>query len=60
MRHGPHHSAQKSTTTGPVAWSTSASKSASETLPTAMEIPRSVQEKRGEDKNRRFDHANNL
>src|SRR3989454_1497761 len=40
MRQGPHHSAQKSTTTGPVALSTSASKSASETLPTAMEIPR--------------------
>src|SRR5712672_3392373 len=36
MRQGPHHSAQKSTTTGPVALSTSASKSASETLPTAM------------------------
>src|SRR4051812_46193529 len=42
MRQGPHHSAQKSTTTGPVALSTSASKSASETLPTAMGIPRSV------------------
>src|SRR4051812_18742304 len=42
MRHGPHHSAQKSTTTGPVALSTSASKSASETLPTAMGVPRSV------------------
>src|SRR3954463_4520522 len=39
MRHGPHHSAQKSTTTGPVALSTSVSKSASETLPTAMGIP---------------------
>src|SRR5438445_2757297 len=38
MRQGPHHSAQKSTTTGPVALSTSASKSASETLPTAMGI----------------------
>src|SRR5207244_6322307 len=36
IRHGPHHSAQKSTTTGPVALSTSDSKSASETLPTAM------------------------
>src|SRR4051812_39180590 len=36
MRQGPHHSAQKSTTTGPVALSTSVSKSASETLPTAM------------------------
>src|SRR5499427_3793845 len=36
MRQGPHHSAQKSTTTGPVALSTSASKLASETLPTAM------------------------
>src|SRR5438046_7732949 len=42
MRQGPHHSAQKSTTTGPVALSTSASKSASETLPTAIGIPRSV------------------
>src|SRR5207249_5478128 len=36
MRQGPHHSAQKSTTTGPVAFSTSASKLASETLLTAM------------------------
>src|ERR1700744_167703 len=36
MRQGPHHSAQKSTTTGPVAFSTSLSKSASETLPTAI------------------------
>src|SRR5947209_3470308 len=36
MRQGPHHSAQKSTTTGPLALSTSASKSASDTLPTAM------------------------
>src|SRR5246127_5393940 len=36
MRQGPHHSAQKSTTTGPCAFSTSASKLASETLPTAM------------------------
>src|ERR1700688_3185804 len=43
MRQGPHHSAQKSTTTGPVALSTSASKSASETLPTAMGVPRSVE-----------------
>src|SRR5882757_4856177 len=42
MRQGPHHSAQKSTTTGPVALSTSASKSASETLPTAMGVTRSV------------------
>src|ERR1700739_1479660 len=45
MRQGPHHSAQKSTTTGPVALSTSDSKSASETLPTAMGLPRSVGEK---------------
>src|SRR5579859_4173662 len=45
MRHGPHHSAQKSTTTGPSALSTSVSKLASETLPTAMGIPRSVGEK---------------
>src|ERR1700680_1013336 len=37
MRHGPHHSAQKSTTTGPVAFKTSASKFASETLLTVME-----------------------
>src|SRR3989440_10719266 len=44
MRQGPHHSAQKSTTTGPVALSTSASKLASETLPTAIRIPPSVQE----------------
>src|ERR1700730_838330 len=36
MRHGPHHSAQKSTTTAPLAFNTSDSKSASETLPTAM------------------------
>src|SRR5467141_2816268 len=43
IRQGPHHSAQKSTTTGPVALSTSASKSVSETLPTAMGIPRSVE-----------------
>src|SRR5436309_9887534 len=42
MRQGPHHSAQKSTTTGPVALSTSVSKSASETLPTAMGVPRSI------------------
>ena len=34
IRQGPHHSAQKSTTTGPCALSTSASKSVSETLPT--------------------------
>src|SRR5712675_1296310 len=46
MRQGPHHSAQKSTTTGPVALSTSASKSASETLPTAIGIPRSVEKER--------------
>src|ERR1700749_1605063 len=47
MRQGPHHSAQKSTTTGPVALSTSASKSASETLPTAMGITSFVEKKRG-------------
>src|ERR1700694_3299557 len=47
MRQGPHHSAQKSTTTGPVALSTSASKSVSETLPTAIGIPRSVWEECG-------------
>src|SRR5580698_2344353 len=36
IRQGPHHSAQKSTTTAPVAFSTSESKSVSETLPTLM------------------------
>src|SRR5258705_12634137 len=36
MRQGPHHSAQKSTTTGPIAFSTSVSKSTSLTLPTPM------------------------
>src|SRR5262249_55202596 len=36
MRQGPHHSAQKSTTTGSLDLSTSASKVASDTLPTAM------------------------
>src|SRR5437016_2354797 len=36
MRQGPHHSAQKSTTTGSVAFNTSDSNVASETLPTAM------------------------
>src|SRR5258708_27248014 len=36
MRHGPHHSAQKSTTTRPCALSTSDPQSASETLPTAI------------------------
>jgi hypothetical protein len=39
IRHGPHHSAQKSTTTGPGALRTSASKLASETLPTLMGRP---------------------
>src|SRR6202163_3767020 len=38
IRQGPHHSAQKSTTTAPLAFNTSESKSASETLPTAMEM----------------------
>src|SRR6201987_4719282 len=37
IRQGPHHSAQKSTTTGPDASSTSDSKVASDTLPTPME-----------------------
>src|SRR5262245_10904399 len=37
IRQGPHHSAQKSTTTGLLAFNTSDSKVASETLPTAME-----------------------
>ena len=59
MRQGPHHSAQKSTTTGPVALSTSASKSASETLPTAMGVPRSVG-KQGADENRARDDRANL
>src|SRR5712671_7192426 len=36
VRHGPHHSAQKSTTTGSADLSTLASKSASDTLPTPM------------------------
>ncbi len=36
MRHGPHHSAQKSTTTGPLAFKTSLSNVASDTFPTAM------------------------
>src|SRR5690349_19814479 len=37
IRQGPHHSAQKSTTTGLADFRTSDSKVASETLPTAME-----------------------
>src|SRR3954469_24017088 len=36
MRHGPHHSAQKSTTTGLADFRTSASNVASETLPTLI------------------------
>src|SRR5260370_32862326 len=36
VRHGPHHSAQKSTTTGSAAFSTFASKSASDTFPTPL------------------------
>src|SRR5215211_1744333 len=36
MRHGPHHSAQKSTTTGSVLLSTSVSKVASDTFATPM------------------------
>src|SRR6516225_2268447 len=36
LRQGPHHSAQKSTTTGLVAFNTSDSNVLSETLPTAM------------------------
>src|SRR5262245_52761526 len=35
-RQGPHHSAQKSTTTGSADLSTAASKSASDTFPTPM------------------------
>src|SRR5665647_2668512 len=38
MRQGPHHSAQKSTTTGSADFKTSASKLASDVLPTAMGI----------------------
>src|SRR4249919_692309 len=38
MRHGPHHSAQKSTTTGSADFNTSDSKLASDTLPTVMTI----------------------
>src|SRR6266852_2881718 len=38
IRQGPHHSAQKSTTTGLVAFNTSDSNVLSETLPTAMGI----------------------
>src|SRR5205823_14829963 len=52
IRQGPHHSAQKSTTTGPFALSTSASKSESETLPTAMGIPRTVRNYGARDENR--------
>jgi hypothetical protein len=37
MRQGPHHSAQKSTTTGSADFSTSDSKLASDVLPTTME-----------------------
>ena len=36
MRQGPHHSAQKSTTTGPLALSTSASKYGVMSIPTLM------------------------
>src|SRR5664279_5775751 len=36
MRQGPHHSAQKSTTTGSADFNTSVSKLASDVLPTAM------------------------
>src|SRR5215211_5238405 len=38
IRHGPHHSAQKSTTTGFVLWSTSVSKVASVTSGTLDDI----------------------
>src|SRR5476651_2265590 len=38
MRHGPHHYAQKSTTTGAEDFRTSDSKLASDVLPTAMGI----------------------
>src|SRR5262245_37951438 len=42
IRQGPHHSAQKSTTTAPWAFKTSASKVASVTLPTVIGLPRGV------------------
>src|SRR5665213_4068412 len=38
MRHGPHHSAQKSTTTGPLALSTSASNVASVVFSTMKDL----------------------
>src|ERR1700730_7111101 len=60
MRHGPHHSAQKSTTTGPVALSTSDSKSASETLPTAMGITSFGWKKGGMERIAPGDHGANL
>src|SRR5215510_16542689 len=43
MRHGPHHSAQKSTTTGSADFKTSDSKLASDTLPTAMAVTSCVE-----------------
>src|SRR5215216_4339073 len=56
MRHGPHHSAQKSTTTGLVDFSTSASKFASDTLPTAMgHLVISNREKRTPERQERMD-----
>src|SRR5690348_8002504 len=61
MRQGPHHSAQKSTTTGPSALSTSASKSVSEALPTAMEITSFGLGRRARGlKNRALNHRTNL
>src|SRR5471032_3082911 len=39
MRQGPHHSAQKSTTTGSADFNTSDSKLASDVLPTVMGLP---------------------
>src|SRR5690606_30737930 len=42
MRHGPHHSAQKSTRTGPSAWSTSCSQVASVVALAVMKLSLSV------------------
>src|SRR5438552_16325797 len=43
-RHGPHHSAQKSTTTGLLAFNTSFSNVLSDTLPTVMGMTSSLLE----------------
>src|SRR6476661_5145007 len=52
MRQGPHHSAQKSTTTGSADFKTSDSKLASDTLPTAMTTTSYVE--RGENRPRKL------